>query len=887
MIKSEEGHTYTVTRQSNFETTSDNSRSWYNPAMFEAHPDIAGTTVTFENIILDDDFRHEGTKYEDQPTAPSDTSANLTRVQDGIVALYNDPDDIYKCVVILGDGAKLQNFGGMSAVNIEGNSELIMKSGSEITNGGTATSGNSGVWVLGGSFTMENGAKIHNISRSHAINMMPGTLTMDGTVENCSAQVIVRLAGDSKALIGEHGIVRGNTLQNGAIYCFQDSVLTVKGEVSGNNATARGRSAGIYAINNGGNPTVYIENGAKIINNTGTDIGAGVLVGNGATVIMNGGLVSGNTNNGTTGSGVNVYGSGTFTMNGGEIKNNTINLGIGTKSQGWANVKGGTIENGSTHDYFIEAKEQGYMTGGSYLYLSKEKLASDPAVYFSTDLKTMLPAADNTELYLGNASAAAKTAINNFVATNYGESTVLATWFAQTPENAFHATISGIEAQTYPVYVISYPLNANGTVSDSADPIIYAVTQDTSAAGNPIDVVASAGSAHGRAYAIFAAPHMFNVTFDSQGGSAVPTEAVASGGLAHRPLDPTWRYRTFVDWYTEPECTNLYDFDIPITENTTVYAKWEFVTEEVDLSKVKLFKNVEKDDSTTYDEITFEYKFEAVSVKPVNGTLSIADMPAIDPLTITMSGSETRQKVTLPADVGFPMGGVYTYKVTETQGTAEDWTYDTTEYYIDLEIEEDSTGKLVLDKVVIHKDAEDGTKSELEFTNTYAPKTTLEITKEVSGEEDNPLNKTKEFSFSITFTSSGLPGDVTIDNTQTVVAYDTPYTFTLKDGDSIKFNMPVGTTYSVTEQAEEYYTPSVKIITGGTDKGTTEGSYNTALTAGDKTEAGENKAEFTNTYSISPPTGIALNTEIITIGAIVLGLVVLGYIASRKLRMKK
>lgn len=887
VIKSAEGHTYTVTRQSGFESTSGNSRSWYNPAMFEAHPDIAGTAVTIENIILDDNFLHEGTSFTDQPTAPADTSANLTRVQDGIVSLYSDPDDIYKCTVILGDGAKLQNFGGMSAVNVEGNSELIMKNGSEITNNGTSASGNSGVCVIGGSFIMENGAKIHDIKGPHAINMMPGTLKMDGIVENCSAQVIVRLAGGSTGLIGEHGIVRNNSVQNGAVYCFQGSVLTVKGEISGNTSNAGGRSAGIYAINNGANPTVYIENGAKIINNVGTDVGAGVLVGNGSTVKMNGGLISGNTNNGANASGVNIYGSGTFTMNGGEIKGNTINLGIGTKSQGWAYVNGGTIENGGTHDYYIQAKDQGYMSGGSYLYLSKENLASKPAVYFDTNAKKMIPAVDNTELYLGNASAAAKTALNNFVTTNYTGSTVLATWFAQTPENAFHATVSGIAAQTVPVYIISYPLNANGTVSDSADPIVYTVTQDTTATGNPIDVVASAGSTHGRAYALFAAPDMFNVTFDSQGGSAVPTEAVANGGTAHKPLDPTWKYRRFVNWYTEPECSNLYDFDSQITENTTLYAKWDFVTETVDLSKIKLFKNVEKDDSATYDEIAFEYKFEAVNVKPVNGTLSVADMPEIDPLTITMSGSETRQKVTLPDDIGFPLGGVYTYKVTETAGTEEDWTYDPTEYYIDLEIEEDSNGKLVLDKVVIHKEAEDGAKSEFEFTNIYAPKTDLEISKKVSGEEDNPLNKTKEFTFSITFTNSGLPGDVNVDGTETVVEYGQPYEFKLKDGESIKFNMPVGTTYSVTEQAEEYYTPSAKIITGGTDKGTTDGSYNTAITVGDTVQTGVNKAEFTNTYSITPPTGIALNTEIITIGIIILGLGVLGFIVSRKLRMKQ
>lgn len=120
------------------------------------------------------------------------------------------------------------------------------------------------------------------------------------------------------------------------------------------------------------------------------------------------------------------------------------------------------------------------------------------------------PAAADTRL------AAQVTAINSY-------STVLATWFAQVPESALHLTVADLAAQTDPVYVISYPVDAAGAIADDSEPVIYAVTQDTTDARNPIDVLASAGSANGRAYALFTSPEpMFAVSYESHGGSCAP-----------------------------------------------------------------------------------------------------------------------------------------------------------------------------------------------------------------------------------------------------------------------------------------------------------------------------------------------------------------------------
>jgi uncharacterized repeat protein (TIGR02543 family) len=70
----------------------------------------------------------------------------------------------------------------------------------------------------------------------------------------------------------------------------------------------------------------------------------------------------------------------------------------------------------------------------------------------------------------------------------------------------------------------------------------------------------------------------YTVTFNSDGGSAVPTQTVNSGGTATRPTDPTKTGNTFVDWYGEPGLTNVYDFGTAVTGNITLHAKWNAST---------------------------------------------------------------------------------------------------------------------------------------------------------------------------------------------------------------------------------------------------------------------------------------------------------------------
>ena len=66
----------------------------------------------------------------------------------------------------------------------------------------------------------------------------------------------------------------------------------------------------------------------------------------------------------------------------------------------------------------------------------------------------------------------------------------------------------------------------------------------------------------------------YTVTYESNGGSTVPSQTVKYNETAHKPADPTKSGCTFAGWYTEEKLTNEYDFATPVTGNITLYAKW-------------------------------------------------------------------------------------------------------------------------------------------------------------------------------------------------------------------------------------------------------------------------------------------------------------------------
>ena len=65
------------------------------------------------------------------------------------------------------------------------------------------------------------------------------------------------------------------------------------------------------------------------------------------------------------------------------------------------------------------------------------------------------------------------------------------------------------------------------------------------------------------------------VTFDSLGGSKVPSQKIVSGGTAEKPQDPEKQDFIFDGWFTDTDCTEEYSFSNKVTKSFTLYAKWK------------------------------------------------------------------------------------------------------------------------------------------------------------------------------------------------------------------------------------------------------------------------------------------------------------------------
>ena len=64
------------------------------------------------------------------------------------------------------------------------------------------------------------------------------------------------------------------------------------------------------------------------------------------------------------------------------------------------------------------------------------------------------------------------------------------------------------------------------------------------------------------------------VTFDTQEGSAIAPVTVEKGVAVEKPENPTRDGFSFYKWFTESTLENEYNFETPVTESITLFAKW-------------------------------------------------------------------------------------------------------------------------------------------------------------------------------------------------------------------------------------------------------------------------------------------------------------------------
>ena len=69
-------------------------------------------------------------------------------------------------------------------------------------------------------------------------------------------------------------------------------------------------------------------------------------------------------------------------------------------------------------------------------------------------------------------------------------------------------------------------------------------------------------------------PTYYTVTFNSNGGSEVPSVTVAAGQRIATPADPTRNEYGFAGWYLDEDFSNYFDFSSGVYGNITLHARW-------------------------------------------------------------------------------------------------------------------------------------------------------------------------------------------------------------------------------------------------------------------------------------------------------------------------
>ncbi len=239
-----------------------------------------------------------------------------------------------------------------------------------------------------------------------------------------------------------------------------------------------------------------------------------------------------------------------------------------------------------------------------------------------------------------------------------------------------------------------------------------------------------------------------------------------------------------------------------------------------------------------------------------------------------------------------PKVGKYVYTITENAGSTPAVSYDNSTLYLVVSVvhETDSTTHEIKDgykySVSLHKGAVNGEKTDAYFVNTYGADSSLKnlkLSKTVRGSFGD-LNE--DFTFQVKFYNkenknyagavvSNGEGTYSINDASNqpvakgaVLAFDTPYTVTLRHQSSISFdNLPAGVTYEICENGSDWYTPE-----GGAQV-VKKDQYYVSLVSGDLTNNTENKpaaqgtietdknasVSFINDHQGTPDMGVVLD----------------------------
>ena len=376
------------------------------------------------------------------------------------------------------------------------------------------------------------------------------------------------------------------------------------------------------------------------------------------------------------------------------------------------------------------------------------------------------------------------------------------------------------------------------------------------------------------------------VKFETFGGSTVPPQIIKEDRKATRPTtDPTKTGYTFGGWYQDKKYETEFNFDTPIIQDTTIYAKWNAVNYHIDADpNGGEITSTEKQDviiTTDNTHTKYQYTFETPTFSVDRPTRTGYTFTGWSWKTGDSSEAPTRKAMTYTVPKGSAVD----------QAITANWQID--QYSINYDL---NGGKM--------NDGESNPASYTVETNSFTlinptregyifagwsgteidegtPSTSVTINKGSTGNRAYKANWTK-INYAITYDLAGgsLPDGKTNPETYTIesdtIVLNNPtrtgYTFagwtgTGLSGPMQKVTIPKGSTEN--KEFTATWTPITYNISYDLDGGKIEGSSRnpTTYTVEDNnitlinpTKKGYNFAGWTGSNGNTPETSVTINT---------------------------
>lgn len=149
----------------------------------------------------------------------------------------------------------------------------------------------------------------------------------------------------------------------------------------------------------------------------------------------------------------------------------------------------------------------------------------------------------------------------------------------------------------------------------------------------------------------------YNVIFNTLGGNYIPDQSIEEGQKVLMPTEPSKEGYTFTGWYSDKECSQLWDFNAStINADTVLYAGWQKTEENTNQTIIS--KPIEEENEVQNNENTNKVPFESEE-----GIYKIKLIDTVDPSIMWILEASEGEKLVLkdmPEKEGYVFKGYFT-----------------------------------------------------------------------------------------------------------------------------------------------------------------------------------------------------------------------------------